>query len=154
LRLRDHFRDQKGGAAVEFALVIPVLVLFLFGIVEFSLGLYDKAVLTNAGREGARAGIVFRYDPVNEIYAPLTEEEIGEIVDDYLQDRLINFTEDPPDHVTTVEYEDLDLSGDLSSGDYRLVTVTYMYQYLVLPNFVGSLIGGLNLTAMTKMRME
>ena len=52
-------REQRGGAAVEFAIVLPVLVLLIFGMIEFSTLLYDKGVITNASREGARAGIVY-----------------------------------------------------------------------------------------------
>ena len=51
-------RSQSGVAAVEFALILPVLLLIVFGIINFGLYLYDKAVVTNASREGARAGIV------------------------------------------------------------------------------------------------
>ena len=50
---------EKGGSAVEFALVLPILVVILFGIIEFGFVLYDKAVITNASSEAARQGIVF-----------------------------------------------------------------------------------------------
>ena len=49
-------KGNNGASAVEFAVVLPLLVL-PFGIIEFSLALYDKAMITNASREGARAGI-------------------------------------------------------------------------------------------------
>lgn len=45
---------------MEFALVLPVLLLILFGIIEFGLVMFDQAVITNASREGARAGIVLK----------------------------------------------------------------------------------------------
>ena len=48
---------QKGVAAVEFAIVLPFLVLLVFGTIEFGLMFYNKQVITNASREGARAGI-------------------------------------------------------------------------------------------------
>ena len=54
------FRSESGAAAVEFALLLPVLMAMLMGTLEMGLILYDKAVLTNATREGARAGIVLR----------------------------------------------------------------------------------------------
>jgi Flp pilus assembly protein TadG len=50
--------SQRGAAVVEFAFVLPLLLVILFGIIEFSFLLYDKAMLTNASREGARVGIV------------------------------------------------------------------------------------------------
>ena len=39
---------QRGAALVEFTLVVPLLLMILFGIIEFSVLLYDKAVVTNA----------------------------------------------------------------------------------------------------------
>ena len=51
---------QCGVAAVEFALILPLLLALLFGMAEVSLLLYDQAVITNASREGARAGIVLK----------------------------------------------------------------------------------------------
>lgn len=51
-------RLQTGIAAVEFALILPVLLVILFGIINFGIYMYDKAVITNASREGARAGII------------------------------------------------------------------------------------------------
>ena len=53
-------QSQRGIAALEFALILPLLLLLLGGMVEISLMLYDQAILTNASREGARAGIVLR----------------------------------------------------------------------------------------------
>ena len=50
---------QTGSNIVEFAFVMPLLLILVFGIIDFSIGLYDKAVITNAVREGARSGIVF-----------------------------------------------------------------------------------------------
>ena len=55
-------RNEKGGSLVEFAIITPLLFVILFGIFESGLLLYNKAVITNASREGARAGIVFDYD--------------------------------------------------------------------------------------------
>jgi Flp pilus assembly protein TadG len=49
-------RDERGAAVVEFALILPVLVLFVFGIVEFGRAYSARIQLTAAVREGARAG--------------------------------------------------------------------------------------------------
>ena len=43
---------------VELALALPMMLLLIFGAVEFGTAMYDKAVITNASREGARFGIV------------------------------------------------------------------------------------------------
>ncbi|MEE9495904.1 MAG: TadE/TadG family type IV pilus assembly protein, partial [Desulfobacterales bacterium] len=66
--------NQRGTAAIEFAIVLPLLMVLIFGIIEFGLVFYDKAMVTNASREAARAGIVYR-DP------PLTVAEMQSVVD-------------------------------------------------------------------------
>ena len=51
-------RDEDGAAAVEFALLLPLIVLLLFGIIEFGLAFNTRIQATNAAREGARMAIV------------------------------------------------------------------------------------------------
>jgi Flp pilus assembly protein TadG len=46
---------ERGAAAVEFALVLPILMLIIFGIVDFGRMLNAQITLTEAAREGARA---------------------------------------------------------------------------------------------------
>lgn len=53
-------RSEKGGTLIEFVLVLPLLLLFTFAIIEFSVLMYDKAVITLGSREGARAAIAWR----------------------------------------------------------------------------------------------
>ena len=53
--MRDH---ESGAALVEFALVLTVLVLLLFGIVEFSRAFSAQIQLTHASREGVRVQAV------------------------------------------------------------------------------------------------
>ncbi len=54
--------SEEGAAAVEFALVLPVLLLLLLGLVEFSLVFNSQISLTNAAREGARV-MAIQNDP-------------------------------------------------------------------------------------------
>jgi Flp pilus assembly protein TadG len=51
-------REERGAATVEFAIVLPLLVLFVFGIIEFGRAYNARIVLTSAVREGARAAAV------------------------------------------------------------------------------------------------
>lgn len=46
--------DERGAAAVEMALVLPLLVMLVFGISYFGMGYYVKTQLSGAVREGAR----------------------------------------------------------------------------------------------------
>lgn len=45
---------ERGAAAVEFALILPVLILLIVGMLEFSRAYNAQLSLTNAAREGAR----------------------------------------------------------------------------------------------------
>ncbi len=51
-------REGWGQAIVEMALVLPVLLLLLLGVVEFGLAFNAKQAVTNAAREGARLAVV------------------------------------------------------------------------------------------------
>lgn len=51
-------RRQRGQAMVEFALILPMLLILIFGILEFAFIMTDQIELNNAVREGARAGAV------------------------------------------------------------------------------------------------
>jgi len=51
-------RDEGGAAAVEFALLLPLLVLLLFGIIQFGIAFNARIQATNAAREAARMAVV------------------------------------------------------------------------------------------------
>jgi Flp pilus assembly protein TadG len=58
-------RNERGAAAVEFALVAPFVLLLLFGTVTTGLTYSDHLSITNAVREGARLGSAVTFDPSN-----------------------------------------------------------------------------------------
>ena len=119
--------DQRGAAAVEFAIILPLLLVFLFGIIEFSIMFYDKAVITNASREGARAGIVFDNPRISAT-------QIQSVVQDYAENRLITFGT-----------PDLQIPSPTicsASGDELVVTVSYNYEFLIIPGLLTSFFSG------------
>lgn len=144
MQKRSNHR-QNGAAAVEFAIVLPLLIILLFGIIEFALILYDKAVITNASREGARAGIVSKTNR-------LSDSEITTIVNGYCQNYLISFG--TSNTAVGITWLDNDANSSKSFGDELSVSVSYPYSFLVLPNFLTGLTGSLVLTAVTVMRYE
>ncbi len=52
--VRRFARCNKGISSVEFVIVLPILMLFLFGIITFATTLYIQVNMENAAREGAR----------------------------------------------------------------------------------------------------
>lgn len=63
---RRRIRQENGQTMVEFALIMPVLCLVLFGIIQFGVLYNDYITLTDATRVGARKAAVSRQtaDPV------------------------------------------------------------------------------------------
>ena len=60
LKRREGFQhsERRGQDVVEFALILPVLVLLLLGIIEFGMLFYHYNTVALAARDGARAGVV------------------------------------------------------------------------------------------------
>lgn len=121
----SYGQKQNGATLVEFAIILPVFTLLVFGIIEFSLLLYNKGIITHAAREGARAGIVYTAD------ARMSPSEIKAEVNKYIEDNLVSFS--PANHDINVP----NICPDgTSSGQELTVLVTYDYSFLVLPYFV------------------
>lgn len=132
-----QLKREEGAALVEFALVLPLLLMILFGVIEFGLVLYNQEVITNASREGARFGIVIGSP------RPATGAIQG-VVNDYLTNAGLNAGN------ATVGVA----GAQGASGNDLTVAVLYPYDFLVLPNFVASLGSTLNLSATTVMKLE
>lgn len=71
-RFSGRETPDRGAAAVEFALVLPVLLLILFGIIDFGRALNAQITLTQAAREGARLAALGQPDVVSRTQAAAT----------------------------------------------------------------------------------
>lgn len=143
-----RIKGQKGAAVVEFAVIAPLLLVILFGIIEFGVLLYDKAMITNASREGARAGIVFANPPLT---VPALTTKIQGVVNTYCATNLISFGGSST--LTTVVSR-----PTTTPGDPLTVTVRYPFRFLVFSNLLpllgGNMANTLTLSAITVMRLE
>ena len=150
-----QIKDLNGASAVEFALILPFLILIIFGTIELCLYLYNKNVITNASREGARAGIVGKMPR-------LSNNDIETVVKNYCQDYLITFGNDAGP-VVSIKPINND-SGTFDENNQRCtvyelngfrceleVTVAYVYDFLVLSN-LG--FGSTTIPAVSVMKME
>ena len=50
--------DRRGSAVVEFAVVAPLFITMVFGMIEYGRMVMVQQMLTNAAREGARVGVL------------------------------------------------------------------------------------------------
>lgn len=57
-RRRSSDRAERGAAAVEFALIMPILLLLVFGIISYGYMLSFRQAISQAAAEGARAAAV------------------------------------------------------------------------------------------------
>lgn len=138
---------NRGATAVELAIVLPVLYMMMFGIIEFGLFLYDKQVMTNAVREGARTGIVMRAAPRD---MAAEKSLIIDAVKNYSEKYLITFGAEKNPAIDTPVYE----NNEIRFGNELKVRATFDYTFLVLPNFVTSLAGAIRIESVSVMRME
>lgn len=150
MRHERRKKGQRGAAVVEFAVIAPLLLVLVFGIIEFSILLFDKAMITNASREGARVGIVYRGPDTPRP----SNAEIEQVVESYCEEHLISF--DPAaELVIGIDPNDV---ASRTEGVSLTVTVTYPFRFLVFSNLLGLVGGGLadvlTLNAVTVMRME
>jgi hypothetical protein len=133
---RQGRNRERGASAVEFAIVLPVLLLILFGIIEFGIILFDKAVITNASREAARERIDFKAPDESVIKAKILEN-YGSLP--------ITFG---ADSITTDDISFSSATDSTNNSTFVTATVQFHYDFLYLP------IKSLNLTSATTMRQE
>ncbi len=73
-------RQQRGQSTVEIAILLPILLVLLFGIIMAAFMFYAYIQVTNATREGARAGSVYR------ITAAMTTDTLQQTVQKAIYD--------------------------------------------------------------------
>ncbi len=127
-------KPRQGVAAVEFAVLAPLLFLLIFGMIEFGRMVMVQQILTNASREGARRGILEQ----------ATATEVNSVVVDYLTNSSVAGA--------TVTISPASLS-DVGFGDPVKVSVSVPFDqvsWIPAPWFLART----NLTAQSVMRAE
>ena len=127
---RARGRDERGAIAVEFALIAPILILLVLGIIEFGFSFHAWDATQNAAREGARLGAV------DASPADIADRVRG--TTDFLNPTELDVTVQcrrPP----SVTFAPCSTSAaDWLEGDIVRVTVDYSYDFITpLPNLVG-----------------
>ena len=134
-------RAQAGTTVVEAAIVFPLMLLLLFAIGEFGISYTRWNSLTNAVREGARAGVVFR-SPCD---AGPVETLIEATVLDFASSSGID-----PGNITMEE-----MTGACTgTGTQLTVSASVPYDFIALDAFIAGFGPSMNLSARTVMRNE
>jgi Flp pilus assembly protein TadG len=142
LTLYRRLRCDRGAELIEFALVFPLLLLVLFGIMDFGLLFQRYEAVTNAAREGARVAVLPGYAQA-DVEARATQYLVA-----------AGLTATPTFAFTAPQAVNVGGACVTITG----VTVGYPHQYLFIGKII-SLFGGSGfttrtLTATARMRYE
>jgi Flp pilus assembly protein TadG len=139
-RMRFRARLEGGTSVVEMAIVLPLLLMRMFGIGEFGLMYTQWQTLTNAAREGARTGVVFRGA---SCVAGTVQTDIQNAVNAYMANT----------GVTTASITTTSTGACTGSGTQLQVTAQVPYSFAALPGLAG-LQSSITLSATSTMRNE
>ena len=141
--------DDEGAVLIEFALVIGLFFMLVFGMVDFGLAINTKTQMTNAGREGARLGTV-------NLDAVAVETKVREVAGG-LDPAILIVTvscENPDDTPCNGPGFPLGDLGNAEPGDSVVVTLDYKYSLITpLPGFIDT-DNKIDLLTVTEMRVE
>ena len=133
-------RAQAGTTVVEAAIVFPLMLLLLFAIGEFGISFTRWNSLTNAVREGARVGVVFR--------SPCDVGPVTTLIETTVSDFADSSGIDPVDITTTVT------GACTGTGTQLTVSASVPYDFIALDAFIAGFGPSMNLSARTVMRNE
>ena len=134
-------RRERGQSLVELAFALPIFLVLVFGIVDFSLGLKSWITITNAAREGARFAAVSCGTATDDSDVVAKTEEAAA---DLSSDVTVTVTNCPGDATESVTVE--------VEYDYELITplgglLSFLGNGVGLPSTVG-------LSSSSDMRVE
>lgn len=143
---RQRLRSARGAELIELALILPLLLLLIGGIVDFAFMFQAFEVINNAAREGARMRVLPGYTTSD------TQARVAAYV------TAAGLPATPTTAVTTVTLAAGTGGGSSTSTGYQ-VTVTYVHQFTMLGPLLSLAGGGtignsVTLVARSVMRSE
>jgi Flp pilus assembly protein TadG len=151
-------RRERGQSLVEFALVFPIIVLFIAGFIEIGRAVFAYNAIANAARQGARVAAV------NQIDLPTECEQSRPIEDPSYSYWSIKGCTMTAAKTLGIDVDHVDVSYSAPPGTTLscspklhigcLATVTVTYDYEVATPFVNVLIGSIAMTQTSQMPIE
>lgn len=146
-KLLSFIRNNKGVTALETAVVLPVFLLMIFGIIEFALMMHVSSLVENATHEAARKG------STGDVYGDLNPDNLDRdaFIEKYLRARLGGWVRD--EGVITISTKTAGSLQEVISGgggggalkfgdagEAVLYTVTYNWKILtpVMAQIIGT----------------
>jgi Flp pilus assembly protein TadG len=143
--------SERGVVSVEFALVVPLLLVLVFGIVEFGVMLNRDMIIGNASRDGARAA------SLNASYAEIRNGVTQELTQSRIPTGAATTSIDicafAAPATTCSAMTEPGYAAAVGSGKTVMVKVTYEHSFLT--PFISSFLGDtVSLQQTTQMRVE
>ena len=145
---RGRFRGRKGQSLVEFALILPVLLLVLFGVFDFGRAIYAYNAVSNSAREGGRTAVVNQ--TASEIRDRAAAQATALGID-------ATSTSCPPSGASgvCVEFKNAALTAACSPPNLGCVAViTVKWSMTPLTPIIGRIIGPIAISSTTKQAVE
>jgi hypothetical protein len=139
MRLRPQAVRRSGAAMVDAALVLPVFLTLIVGMIDLGVAVFQANVLSETARQGARRAIVHgalassgpgSWGPGT--YGPVALTDSGAVAQEISP--YVNGLIDPSKVNVTVQW----LDGGNQENDRVQVTLTYTYQPITTYVFNGS----------------
>ena len=146
MRMLTLRRHQRGAETIESALLLPIILLIFFAVVELSVAFFDQAILTGAARAGAREAI--RNVSQSTLFLGYVGDSGAREAAESAAQRMFSWTGPQTLTVTTTPSD----PAAVGSGEPIQVTLTYPYQFHILPNFMLGGLADITLSASTIMR--
>ena len=144
---RDPVRGRDAGQSlVEFSLLLPVLVLIIFGLFDVGRAVYAWTAVSNAAREGARLAIVDQR--VDGAGTPLAGIEAAD------QATALGLDATDPNQVR-VRYLMPDLAAPCPTAALSCVAeVRVQFAWKAITPIIGGLMGPITLSSTTQIPIE
>ncbi|MEZ0576681.1 TadE/TadG family type IV pilus assembly protein [Halodesulfovibrio aestuarii] len=131
---RALFRHEQGASALEMALILPLLLVLLFGIIDMGRYYWAEHSVAHAANEAARMAIL----------EGVTSDEINEVIAFHLRD-----WDNTPPALQIVENP-----GGSGSPASVTVTVSIPFSFLVIPTFVTGIFEPITIRHSVTMHLE
>lgn len=155
--LRRALADCGGQSLVEFAFVIPMMVIMLLGMVEFARLWMQYQMVTDAAREAARQAVIFREASVTQasinadivagITTAMQRAGVKGTIAPYYGCQAVGTTPSP-------DVEIYECGWDGARGDPATVTIRAPYQFEMLGRFIQVVNGDSRIMLSTSVTMR
>jgi Flp pilus assembly protein TadG len=134
MKIRALRADSKGQALLEFALILPILLLLVLGIIEFGRAWNLAQLMSDTAREGTRRAVIA--DPT------ITEQSVKDFMAGKLESGGV------PVSAITITFSETGTNWHTGANQVGTITIPYSFM------FFSRAFGPINLVSSFTMRME